>query len=503
MKLKVFMLSLLVITVAAKAAVKPGSLFSNDAILQRGVAVPVWGTAGEGEKVSVEFAGQKVETVASNGKWMVKLKPLKAGGPYTMVIKGENVITLTNILVGEVWVCSGQSNMERQLGPRGGQKPIIGWEKAKDEANYPEIRQYHVRQNPSAVPVEDANSKWVICTPETAKDFTAVGFFFARDLHQKLKVPVGLLFSAVGGTPAENWTSAEALAATPELKRVVTSYEQAINQYPASLVKYQQEETALLAKYSADSAQAKQENKPLPRKPTAPRDPKKSGSAGGLYNGMIRPLQPFAIKGVIWYQGEANNSSAKVYQTLFPVMITDWRKAWAQGEFPFLFVQIAPFKGMGPEIREAQLFTSQRTPNTAMAVTTDCGDSADIHPSNKQPVGERLALAAKVLAYGEKIEYAGPVYNSLTVKDNQAILTFTHAKTLVAKEGDLKGFVIAGEDKVFVPATAVIKGKTIVVTAPGIIKPVAVRYAWSNVPDVNLYNEAGLPASPFRTDIAQ
>lgn len=197
-----------------------------------------------------------------------------------------------------------------------------------------------------------------------------------------------------------------------------------------------------------------------------------------------------------------NNSNAPFYQVLFPALISDWRKEWAQGEFPFLFVQIAPHNGMRPEIREAQFQTSLRTPNTAMAVTTDCGDSADIHPAFKQPVGQRLALAARALAYKEKIEYAGPVYQSIKVQDNQALLSFSHAIKLVAKDGDLSGFVIAGEDKTFVPATAVIKGNTIVVTAPGVTKPTAVRYGWSNVPHVNLYNEAGIPASPFRTDTA-
>lgn len=485
---------------AAQASVKPNSLFSDNAVLQRGVEVPVWGEAAEGEKVTVAFAGQQVTTTAQHGKWMVKLKPLQAGGPFSMIITGDNEVVIKNILVGEVWVCSGQSNMERQLGPRPGQKYITDWQKERDAALYPEIRQYRVGRKPSPEPVNDAHSKWVVCSPATASDFSAVGYFFARDLYRQLKVPVGLLFSAVGGTPAEHWTSYETLAGDSALKRVVQAYEQSLKQYPSQLEKYKQNEATLLAQYTADTALARAQQKPLPRKPASPGDPRLSGNAGGLYNGMIRPLQPYAIKGVIWYQGEANRSNASFYRKLFPAMIASWRKEWGQGMFPFLFVQVAPYKDMTPDIREAQFLTSLSCPNTAMAVTIDCGDSADIHPSWKQPVGARLALAARALAYGEKVDYVGPVYQKMTIKGDAVILSFTHARELVAKDGELSGFVIAGPDKVFVPARALIKGRTIVVTGEGVAKPVAVRYGWSNVPHVNLYNEAGLPASPFRTD---
>lgn len=482
------------------AEVVPNSLFSSHAVLQRGVDLPVWGTAKDGEKVTVEFAGQKKETVAADGKWMVHLKPLKAGGPFVMVLKGDNTVTLTDILVGEVWICSGQSNMERQVGPRQGQKPIIGWEKERDEANYPEIRQYMISNTASDKPVADAKSKWVVCSPQSVVNFTAVGYFFGKDLHKKLKVPVGLLFSSVGGTPAEFWTSYAAMSTNPDLKRATDGYERTIQQYPAQLAKYKQEEPALLAKYQHDYDSAKLNNKPQPRRPTEPRDPAKTGNAGGLYNAMIKPYTQFAIKGVVWYQGEANNSDAPFYQKLFPAMIADWRKDFAQGDFPFLFVQIAPFMGMRPDLREAQLYTWQHTPNTSMVVITDIGDSADIHPADKVPVGQRLALAAEALAYKEKIEYSGPIFKTLKIDGANAILDFTHYKKLVAKDGPLTGFVIAGADKVFVPATAVIKGNTIVVNNINVAVPVAVRFGWSNVPHVNLYNEADLPASPFRTD---
>jgi sialate O-acetylesterase len=242
-------------------------------------------------------------------------------------------------------------------------------------------------------------------------------------------------------------------------------------------------------------------NKPLPKKPLAPGSPKKSGDCGGLFNGMIAPLVPYAIKGAIWYQGESNQHNTKLYQTLFPAMIADWRKCWNSGEFPFLFVQVAPYKGTYPEIRESQLISWQKTPNTAMVVTVDCGDSADIHPANKKPVGERLALAARTLAYHQKVAYSGPIYKSMVVKANTIELSFDHVnKGLMVKGDKLTDFVIAGADNKFVPAIAIVKGNKIVVSSDKVQNPVAVRMGWTNVPHVNLYNQDGLPASPFRTD---
>ena len=480
---------------SAKADVVPNSLFGNHAVLQRNMPVPVWGTARNGEKVTVEFAGQKAETVAADGKWMVKLKPLKAGGPFVMTIKGDNSVTLDDILVGEVWVCSGQSNMAFRMSTK-----ITNGEQEIADAKYPQIRQYYVPGKPTQKSVEDIGSKWVVCSPETVTNFTAVGYFFARDLYKKLNIPFGLLFSSVGGTPAEYWVNREALKSDTELNHMVNQYENSVQTYPMRLEKYKNEEAALLEKYNKDVEAAKTDPKIVPRKPTPPGDPETSGGGGGLYLGMIKPLQPFAIKGVIWYQGEANSSRAANYQKLFPTLIGDWRKAWGQGEFPFLFVQIAPFKGMSPEIREAQFLTAQKVPNTAMAVTVDCGNAEDIHPVFKQPVGGRLALAARALAYGEKIEYSGPVYQAMQVENSKAILTFTHAKKLVAKGDALKGFQIAGADKKFVDAKTEIKGNKLVVYSPDVTTPVAVRYGWANVPDVNLYNEMDIPASPFRTD---
>jgi len=284
---------------------------------------------------------------------------------------------------------------------------------------------------------------------------------------------------------------------------ILDKQEKAIADYPSTLTKFKAEEPQLLAKCEADTAQAKVAGKPLPRKPQPPADPSTSRNRPcGLYNAMIAPLQPYAIRGAIWYQGESNSGRAKQYRTLFPTMIANWRDAWGEGEFPFLFVQIAPHKGMCPEIREAQLLTWQHTPNTAMAVLADCGDANDIHPTHKQPVGARLALAARALAYHEPVEYSGPVFEAMKVEGNAAVLSFTHAESgLTAKDSPLKGFAIAGADKKFVDAAAEIKGNAVVVTGSNVANPVAVRYGWANVPDVNLFNKEGLPATPFRTDV--
>ncbi len=482
------------------ATVKPNSLFSDNMVLQRGVALPIWGTANEDEKITVEFNGQKASTVAKNGKWMLKLNPLKAGGPYKMTITGENTITIQNILVGEVWICGGQSNMERQLGLRAGQKPIVNWKEEAANANYPEIRQYHVGRKASDTMITDANTKWEVCDTSSVKEFSAVGYFFARDLYKQLKVPIGLLFSTVGGTPAENWTTRAALEANPELKKLAEDYDKAKQNYPIAAANFKKDLPSLLAKWQTDSAAAVSANKKVPIKPAPPRNP--AGGAGGLYNGMINPLIPYAIKGVIWYQGESNSGRGKQYQTLFPTMITDWRKNWNQGDFFFFYVQIAPFRGADPMIREAQLLTLNKIPNVAMAVITDCGDTVDIHPAFKQPVGNRLSLAARALAYKEKIEYSGPIYKSFEVKGNTVEVSFTHiGKGLVAKDGDLVGFTIAGEDKKFVTATATISGNKIIVTNADVTKPVAVRFSFNPVAKGNLFNSEGLPASPFRTDV--
>ena len=458
----------------ASAAVTPNSLFGDDMVLQRDMPVPIWGTARDGETVTVAFQGQTVSTTASGGKWMVRLKPLRAGGPFTMTLSGDNTLTLQNVLVGDVWVCSGQSNMERQLGPRPPQPLIDDWQKEADSADFPQIRQFGVAERGAAEPQTEVTGKWVVCSPQTAPNFTAVGFFFGRALFQSEHVPIGLLFSSVGGTPASAWTSREAMLGNPATQDILTNYDKALQDYKAA---------------------------PPPAPGTkAPADPARK-APGRHFNAMIAPLMPYAIRGVIWYQGETDSGAARQYRSLFPLMISDWRRRWGEGDFPFLFVQVAPYRGTGPDIREAQLMTLGTSPNTAMVVTTDIGDADNIHPPHKQAVGARLALAAEALSYHEKREYSGPLFQAMTIQGNKAVLTFTHTTGgLVAQGGALKGFTIAGADKKFVPATAEIQGDKIVVHSDQVPSPVAVRYGWANVPDVNLFNGAGLPASPFRTD---
>jgi len=505
-----------------KADVKPNPLFTDGAVLQRGQPVPVWGTARDGEKVTVEIDSQKVTTTAAGGKWSVSLKPLKEGVPFTMKITGDNAVTVNNLLVGEVWVCSGQSNMEWKFTQA---------HNAKEEgpkATFPKIRMFTVKKKVSIKPQTEAEGNWVECSPETVGGFSAVGYFFARDIYQKLGVPVGMIHTSWGGTPAQAWTSLEGFGTDPELKGYVDVAKQKLAGYDADVAAYAAKMEEFNAKtkewnetvgkayqeaqkaWTEATAAAKKAGQPLPPKPApasaqpkAPANPEGgSGQPTGLYNGMIAPIIPYGIKGAIWYQGESNANQSKQYQTLFPAMIADWRARWKQGDFPFFFVQIAPFNGQPPEIREAQFLTLAKVKNTAMAVTTDVGDAKNIHPGQKEPVGQRLALAARALTYGEKIEYSGPLYESMTAKDGKIVLSFKHVGGgLIAKDGELKGFTIAGEDKKFVPAQAKIQGSTVVVSAEGVAAPKAARYGWANVPDVNLFNKEGLPASPFRTDV--
>lgn len=506
----------------SQAEVKPNPLFTDGAVLQRGQKIPVWGTARDGEKVTVEIQGQKVSATATGGKWSVRLAPLKEGEALTMKISGDNTVTVNDLLVGEVWVCSGQSNMEWTFSKA---------HNAKEEgpkANYPQIRMFTVKKTVALKPMDEATGSWTVCSPATVNGFSAVGYFFARDLHQKLGVPVGMLHTSWGGTPAQSWTSLEGFGNQPELQEYVTAAKQKLANYDADVAAYDakmkvfQAQTkeweekvkapfdAALLQWTKDAAKAKQAGQPEPTKPvlTTPK-PKPPGQpnagpnhATSLYNGMVAPLIPYGIRGAIWYQGESNAGKATQYRTLFPAMIADWRKRWDLGDFPFLFVQIAPFKGQPAEIREAQFLSLAAVKNSAMAVTTDVGNANDIHPNQKEPVGQRLALAARALAYGEKIEYSGPLYDSMKASSGKITLRFRHTGGgLVAKDGALKGFTIAGKDQKFVPAQANIEGDTVVVSAAGVSDPAAVRYGWDNVPDVNLYNKEGLPASPFRTDV--
>jgi sialate O-acetylesterase len=485
----------------ARGDVTLPAVLSDHMVLQRDTAVPIWGRAAPGEKVTVAIAGQtKAATADAKGAWMVTLDALKAGGPHTMTVSGKNTLTVSDILVGEVWLCSGQSNMAMAVG---------GARDAAQEAaaaNYPQIRHFRVARTSARTPQGKGKGAWVVCSPRTVKGFTATGYFFGRDLHKHLKVPVGLINSSVGGTPVEAWTPASALADDPALKTLLD--QRAESRKPAN-AQAQKAFEAQLARWKLAAAKAKAAGKKPPRKP---RDRGRAMGAqpfGGLYNGMIAPLVPFAIRGATWYQGErnCNNGTQWLYRKLLPALITSWRKAWARDDLPFLYVQLPNFRGHHAHIpddwavmRESMAETL-KLPATGMAVTIDIGEERDIHPRNKQDVGARLALAARAVAYGEKLCHSGPLYESAKFEGARARLSFRHVGDgLVAKGGRLTGFMIAGKDRKFVAAEATIEGAEVVVSAAGVAEPLAVRYAWANNPTCTLANKAGLPASPFRTD---
>jgi sialate O-acetylesterase len=490
---------LLALGPAAWCDVKPNALISHNAVLQQGMTVPVWGAADNGEEVTVKFQNQSIATTAQNGRWLVRLKPLKPGGPFTMTITGNNALTLTNILVGEVWLCSGQSNMEWPLS-----KTHDG-SNAVAQARDPMLRLFRVPRKALDAPVTAVDAEWKECLPESAARFSAVGYYFGRDLRKARRVPVGLIDSSYGGSPVQAWTSLPALQADQDVKQVLDWHAGHIREYPAKLATYRE----AMKKHQAEVARAQAEGKEPPKPPREPQDPVTSPHRpAGLYNAMIAPLQPFAVKGAIWYQGESNAQMAWLYQRALTAMIRDWQAGFGR-EFPFLIVQLAPFmkkvaepqEAPWPELREAQRLTALAVPKSALVVTTDVGDENDIHPRRKEPVGQRLALAARAIAYGEDIEYSGPMHNAARILGDRIVLTFNHTGGgLVARGDKLAGFAIAGADRKFVNANARIVGNKIEVWSAAIPKPVAVRYGWANYPTGNLWNRAGLPASPLRTD---
>lgn len=480
---------LFTLTGESLADVRLSSIFADGMVLQRERPVRVWGKANPGEAVTVRFRAEERKAVADAlGRWEVFLKPGAAGGPFELTIQGNNLIRLADVLVGEVWLASGQSNMEWRVSASNDAEREIA------AANYPQIRFYKVEHVVADAPRDDVKAAWQAVTPQTIGALSAVGYFFARHLHQQLKVPVAILQAPWGGTPVESWISPSALAADPALLPAYSYWARILENHPAAMIRYEQ----AVAKWEANGSKG--------ARPGIPAGPGHPHAPSTLWNGMIAPIVPYAIAGAIWYQGESNGSKerAPVYHRLFSAMITDWRRAWGQGDFPFLFVQLANFGKVGgvsgwPELREAQLQTL-RLKNTAMAVTIDIGESADIHPKNKQDVGLRLALSARSLAYGEKLVHSGPLFRQQTIEDGTLRLFFDHiGGGLVARGGELKGFEIAGADGRFVAATARIDGATIVVSSPEVPLPTQARYGWADDPVTTLTNREGLPASPFRT----
>ena len=621
------------------------ALFTDNMVLQQNQVCSVWGTATPDHKVTVQFENQSESIVANElGEWMVKFNPGAAGGPFEMLVFGVDTISLKNILIGEVWICSGQSNMEM---PLAGWGEVVNFEQEIAGADFPNIRLFQTKHETSLNPRDDVVAEpWQECSPETAPLFSSTAYFFGRHLYKELNVPIGLVHTSWGGTIAEAWTApnfleqmadfAEAMKHQNELaaledssrldlktqmqkwnaavdsiiakaqqdgpalegadvddsawnsmrlpilwesaglpgfdgivwfrKTIELSAEQAAGEclislgpiddqditfvngeqigatnlyntareyrIPAGVLKAganviavrvldtggggglwgdQQQMTlkkgndvvlSLAGDWKYKVGIGLSETPPRPQSPNNPNRP------AVLYNAMLEPLMPFAIRGAIWYQGESNAGRAYQYRELFPTMITSWRKHWGQGDFPFLFVQLAnwrtvrdnPVDSDWAELREAQALTLS-LPNTGMAVAIDIGDADDIHPKNKQEVGRRLALNALAKVYDKDIVFSGPMYQSMKIEDSKIRLAFDHAaKGLVARGGVLTGFAIAGADSQFVWANAQIDGETILVSSPEVNSPIAVRYAWADNPLCNLYNSAGLPASPFRTD---
>lgn len=475
----------------AVAQVHLPAIFSNHMVIQRDLPVHVWGLAAAGEEVRITFRGA-TRTVSADrlGQWQAYLPPAGPGGPFTLEIAGTNKLSFSDVFVGDVWVASGQSNMEFQM------QDVANADGELGHADQPAIRLFKVERTAADYPMSDVAAKpWTLSTRESAAKFSAVAFLFAREIRADQKVAIGVIEADWGGTPAEAWTSLPALAADASLMPEFAAFAKLADEEGAySLEKQYQEEQI---------ASAKAEGKPAPQFPWHAEI--RSWIPSADYNGMIAPLTPFPIRGVIWYQGESNAGPerAATYNRLFETMIRDWRSQWKVGDFPFFFVQIANWKAGAdsrwPEVRDAQRRTLELK-NTGMAVTIDIGNPDNIHPTNKQDVAHRLALAARAIAYGESLEYSGPLYRLVYVEGSSLRVTFSHGAGLAARGGELRGFEVAGADHKFVSATATIDHDSVVVSNPTLASPVYVRYAWESNPDCNLYNAAGLPASPFTSE---
>ena len=497
---------LLVVSASPVSAdVRLPHIIGSNMVVQRDIPIPIWGWADPGEVVKVTFQKFEASTKADEkGKWMVKLPAVKAGGPYIMTITGKNSIKLNNILGGEVWLCSGEYNMWWPVTYSNNSDKEIA------EANYPQIRLLTVPNIAAGEPTDDINAVWNPCTPATIPNFSAVLYFFGREIHKQLNVPVGLINSSWGGTGIDVWTSADGFAAVPTFKNVTKQIKDAELEYKKIIA----DSLVPIENWINVTQKAIEENTPIPPAPNWPRHPLHNighpVKPTILYNAMIHPLVPFAIRGVIWYQGEANYSDGSIYYDKTKALVTGWRKAWNQGDFPFYYVQVAPLDYSVqklspqalPKLWEAQT-AAMAIPNTGMAVTTDISDINEMHPRNKQDVGKRLALWAFAKTYGlPNIVFSGPIYKSMSIEGDKIRIRFDYAGSGLTSRDDkpLNWFEIAGDDKKFVKAQAKIDGDTVVVYSDTVISPVAVRFGWLQTAQPNLINKERLPASPFRTD---
>jgi sialate O-acetylesterase len=489
-------LSLITSAVPVRADVKLPNIFSSHLVLQQQQKNKVWGLADAGEAVTVTIGDQTHQATAeANGAWSVWLNPLQPDEPLVLAVKGKNTITLDDVLVGEVWICSGQSNMQWN----------VGWATDPDleklTAKHPKLRMINFPHVGSQEPKwTHDDCKWMVCTPETVTGFSAVGYFFGRQLQETLDVPVGLINNAWSGSACEAWINRSVLNADERFRGV--------ERFPGMMDRYEGQEAQFAALTAKGSDLTDAEKKQL--------DNLRGLMSGNfrpanIYNGVLKSHLGYGIRGAIWYQGEANVSRAYQYRDLFPLMIKNWRDEWAQGDFPFYWVQLADFQGEKPEpgesdwaeLREAQTMTMAKLPNTGEAVIIDIGEGKDIHPKNKVDVGRRLARWALAKDYGVRISYHSPQYKSMEKQGNKIVLTFDYVDG-GWRPFDVptpRGFAIAGEDKNFVLATAaILPGGKVEVFSDKVADPVSVRYGWASNPVVNMYNGAGLPLTPFRTD---
>jgi len=482
------------------AEVTLNEIFSDHMVLQRGVPVKIYGMAKNGEKITVEIAGKKASATAQDERWEVRLEALSAGGPHKLIVKGKNTIRVNDVLIGDVWICGGQSNMAFTLA-----RSRHGEDETK-KAKYEKIRLVSIPRNtePDKKPELEG---WQVCSPETAKNFSAVGYYFGVNIHKNHKVPVGLISCNYGGSSAETWMPRDRLAAHESLAPITEFWNEIEKNYPEKLKAWEKKREEFRKAQRAERKKtAKGGKKPQKKRgPRKPPGPNSNRFPGILHTTMLGRVIPFTIRGAIWYQGESNaNGFPELYRKLFPAMIGSWRRAWGLGNFPFLFVQLPGFKGTNnpeawPLLRESQLETVQKTRNTGMAISLELGEKDDIHPKHKRPVGKRLALLAGVLSYGKEGISSGPLYKISEVKKGKIIVSFDHTgKGLILK--GKKSFQVCGEDKKFVDADVKIKGNRLEIWNKKIKKPVAARYAWGNFPEVTLWNKDGIPASPFRTD---
>ncbi|MEZ6127617.1 MAG: sialate O-acetylesterase [Planctomycetaceae bacterium] len=496
---------LLSIPASTAAALQLPAMFSDAMVLQRDRPTRIWGWATAGAKVDVVLGDHQRFTTANDaGRWELSMPELPAGGPHALTVSGDgSTTTIKDILVGDVWLCSGQSNMAMTV------SRCNNAQAEADAAKYPQIRMFQVSSAHATEPQDTCRGTWVVCSPETVSGFSATAYFFGRRLHRELNIPIGLINSSVGGTSIESWTSMDAQSAVPAIKPRLEAWQQDDAAYDADQAQARYEKA--LDVWTKNAAAAKAAGKPVGRKPQLAGQPRNDRNfPANLFNGKIHPLVGYTLKGAIWYQGE--NSSGRGFAHLYgdqlSTLIKDWRDRWGQGDFPFGWVQLPnyrtpqtqPAESSGWVLVQDGMRRTLQIPHTGMAVTIDVGDARDIHPKDKQTVGHRMAQWALADVYGQDIPAMGPIYRTSTVKGNTVIIEFDHADGLHANSDLVKGFAISGPDRKFVNATAKIVGNTVHVSSDDVPEPVSVRYAWAANPVFSLYNSAKIPASPFRTD---